>query len=288
MSIQSRRLQCIQTQTGQLLFDGRFVTPGTYTAPSTGSGTPPSPWASAEYVGVPNSAITVYDPAAKPISWWPGADPLWGGYPAAFTAYADGAQSTARAQAHSGPLLGNGDEVYFAWKLYVPSAQGDHWPVVGADGDWNIVCQLHSPPYSSSPGMAVSVKHYNGQLCLYGENGSGYPTWYAPITFDRWITVTQHLVVHTIGGQGLLEVWVDGVKQQQNLPVSWWNYDTTGQWISTDGTTAHIATEVKDTSGPGDLYLNMYRKGAGSNWGLGSVSVFHMGMKIGTSYNVVQ
>lgn len=273
---------------GRVLFDGRFTARGTYSASTTGSGTPPPPWTSAEYAGVPNSSIIVYDGTTKQQSWWPDAEPTWGGYPATFVAYADGAQGTARAQAHGGPLLTNGDEVYLGWKVYIPSAQGDHWPVVGSDNDWNLICQLHSPPYSTSPGFATSIKRYQGQLCLFGDNGSGYPTWYRPIMFDRWISVTQHLVVHTVGGRGLLEVWVDGIKQQMILPVAWPNYDTTGQWLSADGTTAHIATEVKDTNGPGDLYLDMYRRGAGSNWGVGSVSVFHMGMKIGTSYTSVQ
>lgn len=289
MSISAHRfMSAVPKPGGTLLFDGRFTVSGTYTAPVTGGGTAPPPWQGSEYAGVQESNITVYDVGTKGDTWWPDPYIAWSSLAGAFTSYNDNTISTARAQTHGGPLLSNGSEVYYSWMLYIPSAIGDHWPVVGSDADWNVMSQLHSPPYSSSPGCATSVKYYNGNLCLYGDNGSGNPTWYTPIIMDRWIKVTQHLIVHTAGGQGLLEVWVNGVKQQLILPVAWWNYDTTGQYLSPDGTTAHIATEVKDTNGPGDLYINCYRKGSGSNWGVGTVTVFHMGMKIGTNYQVVQ
>ncbi len=288
MSIQSRRFTRSKPQTGVLLFDGRFTTLGTYTAASNGSGAPPAPWGSAEYVGVPGSNIKIYTATTKDASWWPDPFTAWGSNAGAFTSYNDNAMSSIRAQTHGGPLLSNGSEVYYSWIIYVPSSIGNSWPVVGTDSDWNVISQLHSPPYSTAPGCATSIKNYNGNLCLFGDNGSGFPTWYTTLARDRWIKITQHLIVHTVGGQGLLEVWVDGVKQQQILPRAWANYDTTDQYISADGTTAHIATEVKDTNGPGDLYINMYRKGMGSNWGMGSVTIFHMGMKIGTSYAIVQ
>lgn len=88
--------------------------------------------------------------------------------------------------------------------------------------------------------------------------------------------------------QGLLEVWVNGERKSLTLPHARPNYDTTGQYLSADGRTAYMATEIADSSGVGTVYMNSYLKGAGSRFGMGTLTFFHAGLKIGPSYRSVQ
>lgn len=270
-----------------LLWDGRFTTIGKYLAPPGGfSGTRPPPYTHAEYEGGDNSNIVIYDTAGKQATWWPEpytpwSTPLVG----AFSSHSDGVTAKARAQCHEWEFR-EGDEFYWSWVIYVPSEIGLLWPSAG-DDDWNVVMQFHGAPYNGSPPVAAGIEYTDNQLYLVGQTGTGYTTWEAPIQVDTWVHVVQHARVSKYGGQGLLETWVNGAKLQQHLPHTRANFDTSNQYLSDDGTTAYVATELSDTTDVSRIYLDNYRKGAGSNFGVATVTVFHMGMKVGETYKDV-
>lgn len=271
-----------------LLWDGRFQPgdQGTYQAVSGNSGPAVGVWGASEYEGGSASRITVYDASSKGAAWWPDPYAAWASLPAAFASYTNQSLSVARAQVHD-RLCAMGDEVYFSWAVYVPSAQGDNWPVFGEDTDWNVIMQIHSAPYSGSPVVSASIQHIDGALCLAGHSGTGYYTWKQPIAMDQWHKVVCHIVASTSPSNGLLEVWVNGTKTTQILPRARDNHTTSGQYLTDNDTTAHVATECADTSGEIGIYLNCYRKGSGSNFGTSTVTVFHSGLKVGASYNDV-
>lgn len=160
--------------------------------------------------------------------------------------------------------------------------------MLGSSTDWNVVGQFHAPPWNGSPIIQISVAYVNSVLCLTGEDGQGYAMWYAPLTMDKWTKVTLHVRISTVGGQGMLQVWVDGVALQMTLPGRHTNYDNTNESVSDDGKTLYIATELMDTNGPGTVYMNSYRKGIGSLFGVSDVVFFHAGQKIGTTFASVQ
>lgn len=287
MSVSRRRF--LRTGNDQLLFDGRFRQTGVYT--STGSnfsGTYPQPYTSAQYVPSVQSNAVIYTASTKQQSWWPDPYTPWSPRAGAFNSYNNDTQTTARAQILGGWQYQQGDEFYVSWTVNVPSANGNAWPNYLLDSDWNLMGQLHGPPYNGSPIIAINVLVVDGVLCLAGGDGSGHIMWSHPLTLDTWMRVTMHIIISSVGGQGLLEVWVDGHRKQLTLPASRPNYDRTNQYLSADRLTAHIATELADSSGAGVVYMNSYRKGMGSKFGIGTISFFHSGLKIGTSYRSVQ
>lgn len=286
MGLTSRKRQRI---TAPLWFDGRFGETGTYTSINGNfSGTYPRPYTSAQYVPSVQSHVVTYTAATKQQSWWPDPYTPWSPIAGAFNSYNNETQTTARAQLLGGWAYRTGDEFYVSWTVNVPSANGTAWPNYLADSDWNLLGQFHGAPWNGSPIIQINILNFGGELRLSGGDGSGYSMWSHPLTLDRWMRITMHVIISSIGGQGLLEVWVDGQRKSLALPHSRSNYSLANQYLSPDGLTAHIATELADSAGTGTVYMNSYRKGIGSKFGTGTMTFFHAGLKIGPSYHSVQ
>lgn len=270
-------------------FDGRFSTMGTYTSVNGNfSGTYPAPYTSAQYVPSAQSNIATYTATTKQQQWWPDPYSQWSPIAGAFNSYNNETQTTARAQALGGWYYQTGDEFYVSWTVNVPSANGTAWPRFQMDSDWNLLGQFHGAPWNGSPIIQINVLDFNGELRLSGGNGSGYSIWNHPLQLDTWTRITMHAIISPIGGQGLLEVWVDGIKKPLTLSPARTNYNTSNQYLSPDGYTAHMATELADSGGTGTVYMNSYRMGKGSKFGIGTLTFFHAGLKIGPSYRSVQ
>jgi hypothetical protein len=107
---------------------------------------------------------------------------------------------------------------------------------------------------------------------------------------DQWISIVEHVVLSPEPTTGLLEVWIDGTKQTfTSLPRTSpqiATYKTTGQSMSADHKTLHIATMTTDQTNT-DFHINNYRHvnaGSKNPIGPGTITLFFDGVKIGSTY----
>lgn len=284
------------------LFDGRHKTLGTIALPANHTFPDSNPGtvmptaapalgnhAKAELDGSTatpqRSRIVVYDAATREQPWWP-TSPVPGEHPAAHIAYGDGTRLRARATLLTPTLIDTGEETWRSTVFYLPGPQVQATRYATADTspyDWFGAAEVYGPPWNGSPPMSTGIKRdAAGQVCL-----DMYPgVLRVPIATDCW----HELVVHTVHSPsptvGLVEVWLDGVRQTLALPASASNYNRTGQQLLDGGRTLRCATMLADATGPESLRTMLYRSAdpAITWWGRSAEpAIFHLGAKVGTT-----
>lgn len=254
----------------------------------------PTPWANGDLEG-DGSTATVYDTHTA-HSGWP-APYSWSNKAIAMTSVADGHTDKARVQlqSQSFPL---GTELYIGFAFYVPSNAADQLPqYANNNGTYLDVAQIYGEPYGDISPVSLQLRRIGTAINLVASHPSeSDPTsvmWQQLIALDQWIGVTLHvrLSIHagTASEDGLLELWLNGMKQRfQTLPAMTTYYSTEGQFLSADGTTAYIATANTDTTSGESFYLDNYRSAINPTFTVPkSVTIFQAGAKIGTSYATV-
>ena len=282
---------------GTVYYDGRFTTAGTYQGllDNVNTTSPAPPWGSMESIGGSNSKTIVYTTATK-TAGWPDAAP-WSTFAAAMTSYNDGTHSTIRTQVSGGS--GNTDVVaglerWYGFKVYIPSTYG--FPgSSGFQGIW----QMHASPYNGSPATNIGLRTgspwatpgADGVKRIRWQTPGGWSLWEAPCPLDQWFDVVVHIIYNTNPTLSTVEIWLNGVQQTFTHTGTehseGTNYVTTGANLANGGLTAHVATMLNDTNDVGSAYLQNYRNGSGSALGTGAQTLFHSGMKVGSSYAAV-
>jgi hypothetical protein len=201
--------------------------------------------------------VTVYTSAEQPT--WP--PPPQGIRAVRLIAYEGDVEpctptESPRAQIVSPEILEDGMEVWEGFSVAFP----DDYP----DIDENMIQQDHGPPYSGSPPVAVETE---GDSIVLTVNGGEDTIWRTPLEPGKWYRFVFRKVLSPDDDSGLVELWVNGVRQ-----------------AFTDGSfTYKTFTAEQDGDGPMSFYLASYR-GRGE---AEQVSVFFDDARIGNSLAAV-
>ena len=130
--------------------------------------------------------------------------------------------------------------------------------------DNNLIQQDHGPPYSGSPPVAVKTE---GSFIVLSVEGGEETIWRTPLEPGRWYRFVLHKVLAPDEESGLVELWVNGVRQ-----------------AFADGSfTYETYTSEQDGTGPMSFYLANYRGKGDAD----EVSVFFDDARIGSSLAAV-
>jgi hypothetical protein len=177
--------------------------------------------------------VTVYTSAEQPT--WP--RPPEGSRAVRLIAYNDDVEpctptENPRAQIVSPDLLEDGMDVWQGFSVAFP----EDYPSI----EENVIQQDHGPPYSGSPPVAVETE---GEDLIVTVDGGEETIWRTPIEPNRWYRIVLHKVISPQDDGGIVELWVDGVRQ-----------------TFTDGSqTYETFTAEQDGDGPMSFYLANYR-----------------------------
>jgi hypothetical protein len=201
--------------------------------------------------------VTVYTGAEQPT--WP--EPPEGDRAVRLIAYEDDVEpctptENPRAQILTPDLLKEGMDIWQGFSVAFP----DDYPSVES----NMIQQDHGPPYSDSP--PVSIRTVDQFIALTVDGGED-TIWRTRLETGSWYRFVLHKVISPDDDTGIVELWVNGVRQ-----------------AFTDGSfTYETYTAELDGAGPMAFYLTNYR-GQGE---AEEVSVFFDDARIGRSMAAV-
>lgn len=264
---------------------------GTYDCPTTNSiPSPPAPWPAGECQGV-GSEIIVYSSGTD--AGFPA--PICGDGAAAFeSADPDTQTQVARIQVHRNvpmPQADAGTELYASYYLYAPSSLP---PPVKSGQGLTLFQEWYGPPFDSGPAVPFSIYAMSNAPITNGwylrrSDPLGWPLYEVPLQEDTWIKIVDHIILSSDPSIGLLETWINGVKQTfTGLPrvsPQIATYRTDNQSMSADHQTLHIATMTTDQTGTMFTINNYRHVNNGTNpIGPGTLTLFFSGVRIGTTY----
>ncbi len=264
---------------------------GTYDCPSTNSiPNPPKAWQGGECQGV-GSEIIVYSAATNDAGF---PAPPCGDRAAAFlSADPDTQTQVARIQLHQSVPMGT--DLYASYELYAPSTLP---PPLKSGQGLTLFQEWYGAPFVSGPAIPFSIYAKSNAPITDGwylrrSDPLGWPLIELPLPSDEWIRIVDHVILSPDPTVGLLETWIDGVKQTfTSLPRASpqiATYVTAKQSLSTDQQTAHIATMTTDQTATMFTINNYRHVNNGTNpIGTGTLTLLFSDVRIGTTLAAVQ
>jgi hypothetical protein len=157
-----------------------------------------------------------------------------------------------------------------------------------------LIQEWYGSPFVSGPAIPFSIYARSNAPITDGwflrrSDPLGWPLLEVPLQEDTWIKIVDHVILSDNPTVGLLEMWINGVKQTfMSLPRTSpqiMTYTTAYQSMSPDQQTLHIATMTTDQQAAA-FYINNYRHvNNGTNpIGVGTLTLFFSDVRIGTTY----
>ena len=190
-----------------------------------------------------------------------------------------------------------GDDRYFAWSSYFPSAGFAAWSCdtsadtaclndVGSFNPWNIFTQWHaSPPGPQLILMALrrhlSSDHAYRALLAFGTSSTDYEAWNegsSALQTNTWYDFVVHLKFSTSPSTGVLELWLGKNGETK-----------TKQTLSCGGASASLCTLSADTKTINiqtmSLPYQYFKQGLYRTKSLNNnVNIYHKGTIVGDTY----
>lgn len=118
-----------------------------------------------------------------------------------------------RAQLETRYFLGEGDETWHGFALYLPN----DWPTLPADG-WVTFGSIFGPPFTDSGPLRFTLDGGDGKLGWRRDADHGKDTpWSMPLLRGQWIDLAMHVKMSADPTVGFVEIWRnvgDGWQQQ--------------------------------------------------------------------------
>jgi hypothetical protein len=164
------------------------------------------------------------------------------------------------------PLFTPGKDLYIGFSTFFPS----NFPTMctpWVSACWMQVMEMYGRPFGGSSPVAIGV--VGNKMVMGNHTGTIWTSSQNITKGTAWEDIVIHVVLSTNPSVGYVELWNNGVQQTFTNGSTKLDEATMATGVNWDGTT------------PDALYINQYR---GPNPALGTVTLYHAAVKVGTSY----